>query len=237
MPGISTGGPVPLTPAQLQALKNDIAANSNTVIINGVATAISAVPHSPDNAQMVANFYNQNASPSFMVFRSNIPVQDIFNQILFSNYTPNDTISSANAAQFTAWSFACQNKQLNVQSMLQNPNQQTFNAGLTNMRKGLKDGTSNLPSGGAGALVDGGWGTAAQLPSTPATGIQSTLTRAASWIEKLFAVQDANGPDVISTDPLGGITNPALLVVDSLPVAGVATSPLQASDILNAWGS
>ena len=58
-----------LTPAQLVTLKNDLAVNTNTVLINGVATAINAVPHGLQNAQTIADFYNLNAAPAFWVWQ------------------------------------------------------------------------------------------------------------------------------------------------------------------------
>lgn len=63
-----------LTAAQLQTLKADLAANTNTVTINGVATAVNAVPHGPDNAQQIANWYNGTAAPSFWVWLGNAPL-------------------------------------------------------------------------------------------------------------------------------------------------------------------
>lgn len=60
-----------LTTSQLQTLKAALASNTNTVLINGVATAINAVPQGGQNAQTIANWYNQPASPSFWVWLGN----------------------------------------------------------------------------------------------------------------------------------------------------------------------
>ena len=60
-----------LTTTQLQTLKTDLAANTNAVTINGVATAINAVPHGPDNAQQIANWYNGTATPNFWAWLGN----------------------------------------------------------------------------------------------------------------------------------------------------------------------
>jgi hypothetical protein len=53
----------PLTSAQLTALKNDIAADGT----------INTVPQTSDNADMIAGLYNQDASPTFWVWRTNVP--------------------------------------------------------------------------------------------------------------------------------------------------------------------
>lgn len=215
---------MPLTAAQLQTLKTDLANNTNTVSVDGGApTAINAVPRTQDAAQAVADWYNQDASGPFLVFNPSVPNATIFNQVLFANYTPSDTITSGNAAQWTAASMACQGKQFNVQIMLQ-PNS-TFNAGLPNLRSGLKDAMTKLPSGTSFALQDGGWN--ASLNTAPCA-----LTRNGSNVEKLFAVA-TTGPLAAGSGALGaggaqGTANVALLVV---------TGPIAYSDILNAWNS
>lgn len=61
-----------LSTAQLQTLKADLAANANTVLVGGVATAISAVPRNGDTAFAVAAWYNLAASPDFWVWKSSV---------------------------------------------------------------------------------------------------------------------------------------------------------------------
>lgn len=217
-----------MTPAQLATLKADLAANTNTVSI-GVAppvainSLITPQQRTPDAQQAVADWYNQDAAGPFLVFHPAVPNATIFNQILFAAYTPNPTITSGNAAQWTAASMACQGKQFNLQIMLQ-PNG-TFNAGLLNLRSGLKDAMTQLPSGASFANQDGGWN--ASLNTTP-----NVLTRNASNIEKLFAVATtgplAAGTAALGTGGLQGTSNVALLVL---------TGPISANDILNAWNS
>ena len=61
-----------MTTAQKQAFKVDMAANANTVLINGLATPINSLttPQTQTTvaAAAVATFYNQIASPSFTVW-------------------------------------------------------------------------------------------------------------------------------------------------------------------------
>lgn len=57
----------PLTTAQLLVLKTDIMADG----------ALSGLAHTPDNADLIAQLYNQVASPAFWVWRTSVPVQEI----------------------------------------------------------------------------------------------------------------------------------------------------------------
>lgn len=187
-----------LTAAQLQTLKTDIAANVNQ--IGGVA--IKDMPVNDDAAFAIAAWYSAIATPDFFVFRSNVATQELFDQITWANYTPQDAIASdgSNSALWTARSMACQGKQFNLQILLQG--QSSFNAGRITQRAGLNDATTNLPSGASGASRSGGW-----------TAILPILRRQAVRIEKLFAVQ-TSGVGVTNTDALGATTNPALLVFE-----------------------
>lgn len=74
-----------LTTAQLQTLKTNLASNTNTVLINGVATAINAVPHGADNAQTIADWYNLTASPGFWVWQAISSLNDTGNAIKMSD--------------------------------------------------------------------------------------------------------------------------------------------------------
>jgi hypothetical protein len=67
---------MPLSPAQLTALKNDMAANTNTVLINGVPTAINVVPHGAQNAQTIADWYNLPHA-TWTVWKSLVPLGEI----------------------------------------------------------------------------------------------------------------------------------------------------------------
>lgn len=62
-----------LTPAQLQTLKTSLAGNINTVLINGVTTAINVVPHGAQNAQTVADWYNLTSAPNFWAWKGISP--------------------------------------------------------------------------------------------------------------------------------------------------------------------
>jgi hypothetical protein len=183
-----------LTVAQLQALKADIAANTNTV--NGVA--IKDMPLNDDANFAIAAWYSALASPDFFVFRSDVNTSEIFDQVTWANFTPSD--APDNTVTWSNRSLACQGKQFNLQILLQG--QASFNAGRITQRAGLNDATTNLPSGTGGQSRSGGWST-----------ILAILRRKALRIEKLFATQ-TSGVGVLNTDALGATTNPALLAVE-----------------------
>lgn len=210
---------MPLTTAQLTTLKADIAAN-NTTIPAGipdagsfVGTAIKNIPvGNTDGAYAIASWYRQTASGPFYVLRTDVDVAEIFDQVNWANYTPAD--APDNTVTWSNRSLACQGKQFNLQLLTQG--RTVFNASKVTLRAGLNDCTTNLPSGASGASQSGGW-----------ANILNILRRAATNIEKLFAVQ-TSGVGTNSGNALGATTNPALMNFE-----GAITY----QDILNAWNS
>ncbi len=176
-----------LTPAQLATLKADIAANND----------LSSKPNNDDGAFAIAALYNQPASPDFFVFRADVPASEIFDQVTWANFTPAD--APDNTVTWSNRSLACQGKQFNLQIMLQG--QPSFNAGRVQLRAGLNDATTNLPSGTSGASRSGGW-----------TGILPILRRLAKRGEKIFAV--ATTGVGTGTGALGATGNPGLMVFE-----------------------
>lgn len=177
-----------LTSAQYATLKAYIAANND----------LSSQPSNADGSFEIARLLNLDASPDFFVFRSNVTPQEIFDQVTWANYTPQDTPD--NTVTWSNRSLACQGKQFNLQIILQG--QSSINAGKINIRAGLNDATTNLPSGASGASRSGGWAS-----------ILNILRRKATRCEKIFAVQ-TSGVGVTGGDALGATTNPALLVFE-----------------------
>jgi hypothetical protein len=190
---------MPLTNAQQAALKADIAANNSQLTIGTAPpTAIKDLPNTGDINVEIANWYNGVASPDFNVFRSSVSMDDVYDQVVWANFTPQDVPDAT--ALWTNRSLACQGKQFNVQIMLQG--RTSFNATKINQRAGLNDATTNIPSGAAGASKSGGW-----------AGILGILRRLANRIEKLFAIQ-TSGVGVTGGDALGATTNPALMAFE-----------------------
>lgn len=151
-----------LTLAQYQTLKADIVAN------------FPGAPTTADQNFAIAAFYNAVPSPDFFVYRTNVPVQDIYDQIQWAKMTPSDAPDGT--AAWTNRSLACQGKQFNLQLLLQGA-QQTINAAKSNVRAGLQDALTNVPSGAAGVTQAAGW-----------VGVRDVaMARKATRIEKLFA--------------------------------------------------
>ena len=225
-----------LTSAQQTTFAAAINANTSTIpALPGVTSTfvgveVKNVPqgNDRDGAAAVAAFYNQLAVGPFLLFNSAVLNSDIFNQVLFANYTPNDAITSGNASQWTAASMACQGKQFNLQIMIQPGG--TFDATRVNLRKGLKDAMSSLPSAAGFAAQDGGWN--ATLNTCP-----NVLTRSATIFESLFAIA-TTGPLAAGSGSLGagglqGTANVAVPATDA--VGGYLQGLLTADDILNFW--
>jgi hypothetical protein len=66
-----------MTPAQLQTLKADLAANTATVLINGIATQIKDVPRGAQNAGTTAEWYLLTAAPDYLVWRTSVDITEI----------------------------------------------------------------------------------------------------------------------------------------------------------------
>lgn len=63
--------------AELLMLKNDMAANTATVDIGGVMTPINEVPQTPDNAFVIAAWYNLPAN--YWVWRESVSRSQVYN--------------------------------------------------------------------------------------------------------------------------------------------------------------
>jgi hypothetical protein len=171
-----------------------------------IATLRADLPTHPElaawiqsaNDQAIADWYNTTATPDFNVFRTNVSIDEVFDAVTWANFTPADAPDAT--VQWSNRSLACQGKQFNLQTMLSG--RTFFSAAKATLRGGLNDATTNLPSGVSGTNRSGGW-----------TTILPILRRLANRVEKLFGVQTA-GVGVVSTDPLGATTNPALMTYE-----------------------
>lgn len=152
-----------LTSAQLTTLK---------AFINGDAN-INTQPLNTNGAIVIAAYMNTLTSPNFFVYRTNIPVQEIYDQITWANLTPVDAPDLTQ--QWANRSLACQGKQFNLQIILQG--QGSINAAKSNVRAGLQDALTNVPSGATGSLLSAGWVSVRD----------NALARLATRGEKLFA--------------------------------------------------
>jgi hypothetical protein len=124
-----------------------------------------------------------NTSSAVDVWRTDAPVQGIYDAINWSAYTPTD--APDNTVLYTNRLLNIQTKQMNLQNILQGGS--TVDASKANLRAGLRDAVIALPSGASGSSISaGGSGGAAVL---------AACIRKATRIEKLFATQSATtGP-------------------------------------------
>lgn len=148
---------------------------------------LNAFAPGADNAWAIADLLAVNANPAFQVWQSNTPASDIYDAVQWAAFTPSDAPDGT-----TLWanrSLACQGKQFNLQTLLSG--RETISTGKANIRAGLQDALTGIPSGTNGAQSVGGW---------PA--VKLAIQRPANVLEKLFATGT------------GTSVNPATLVVE-----------------------
>jgi hypothetical protein len=218
------------TAPQLATLKADIAANTNTVLINGTPTQIKLVPASPDNAAAVAAWYNQAAAGPYRVWDTAASLKAIRAAVDLSKYTPSDSVPNAGSTTtvtndqlvYQNRALACQLKQANATILIQGPPEATVDCTGQQFRQSFSDCMTLIPSGVSGASTNAGWGTA----GSPGA-VRLAMQRPATNVEKLFSAQAAPAPAAgnVSTDPRGSTTNPDALVV---------VGPVDPSDVLAA---
>jgi hypothetical protein len=149
------------------------------VLIRGVIDAdpeLSNRPQTPNDASIIADTLNAAASPDYFVWQSSTSVQVIFDAINWANMTPSDAPDGT--AAWTNRALACQGKQFNLQTMT--TGREAINSNKVNIRAGLQDALTNLPSGTAGASRSGGW-----------TNVQLAMQRKASRAEKALVASGA----------------------------------------------
>ena len=161
-----------MTPAQLLTLKNAILAEPE------LSEFVSS-----GNDTGIANWLNTTASPDFMIWRSNASTEDIVDAITWASLTP-DTNPDATAAWGNR-AAACRCRQLNLAILL---HQSTLNATKANIRQGIQDALTNVPSGIAGALKNAGTATALLA-----------MQRKANRFEKIFSTP-VSGANVASIE-------------------------------------
>lgn len=153
-----------LTPAQLQAIKTEIA--------NDVA--LSSQAQSGDGADAIATALNALAAPAFQVWRTEAQVKDIFDAINWALYTPVDAVDGSTAHQERL--LIIQTKQLNLQNMT--IGREKLDASKANIRAGLRDAVIQVPAGAAGVAVAPGGASGAN--------VLNAMIRSATRAEKVL---------------------------------------------------
>lgn len=169
-----------LSPAQRATLKtaitNDVTANA--LYENGDLSGLAA-------------YYNAPASPTFYVYRRDVPIDDIRDQINWTNLTPADAPDGTQAWLNRATQ--AQAKQFNLQIILSSASGY-LNAAKSSIRAGLQDALTALYTGTNGASQSAGW-----------TNVRdNALARVASRLEKLFATGNGGTPAQAGTMAVEG---------------------------------
>lgn len=148
-----------LTTAQLQAIKAAILADANltTLVAEGATGAI---------AQYL------RGDSTFVVWRTSTPISDVDDAIVWANMTPTDAPDGT--ALYTNRALFAQAKQISLQTMVQG--QQSISSAKANVRAGLQDALTNLPTGIGGVTQAAGWGA-----------VRLAMQRHASLFEQIFA--------------------------------------------------
>lgn len=158
-----------MTPAQNAIIKADIAANSD----------LNVFPQNSDGSYAIADLYNLPAVPTFNVWRTDAPVQGIYDAINWSLYTPTDAPEATGI--YTARAMAIQTKQMNLQNILQG--RDTLDCSKVNVRAGLRDAVIAVPAGTNGASVSPG--------GTSGVTVLANCIRPATRLEKLLSTGSA----------------------------------------------
>jgi hypothetical protein len=163
-----------MTDSELLALKAALLADTDQAVIDAVTGG---------NHTEIARLYNLPSST--IVWRTSVPVPEVFDAIVWANMTP--AAVPDGTALWTNRNLQCQSKQLALQTILMGREQ--INATKANIRAGLQDALTAIPSKSDGSNQAAGW-----LAVVP------ILKRAATKAEAVYAT--GTGTDA----------NPALLV-------------------------
>ena len=156
--------------------------------------SISACVTAGDHGCIAAWF---NTDSTFIVWKSHTNKDDVFDNVIWANFTPANPSSGA-GQDATNWLMACQGKALNLQTLL---NANTISSSKANVRAGIQDATTNIPSGINGANKSGGW-----------TAIQTVMQRSATYAEKNLATGTG------TTGSPGLLTFEGTISVSDIPV-------------------
>lgn len=148
-----------LTQEQLATLKAAIIANPTM-----------AAARTAHDTQAITDLLNANSTLD--VWRTSVSTQVLFDQITWANLTPADAPDGTLAWQCR--SLACQGKQFNLQLIV--ASRDIIDASKSNVRAGLQDALTNVPSGQSGAFVSAGW-----------VGVRTAMQRKATVLEAIFA--------------------------------------------------
>lgn len=120
----------------------------------------------------IAAWCNAAASPAYKVWNSSTPTSVIGDAVGWSSLTPVDMPDST--VVYTNRVLFSQAKQTNLQILIQGRDSLPTNK--ANIRAGLQDALTNLPTGAGGASIAAGW-----------TAVKTAIQRSATNAEKVLA--------------------------------------------------
>jgi|SRR6185436_2446840 len=188
---------MPLTSAQLTALKADINNNSTQITVGGVLIAIKDIPNTPDNNFDIRDWYNGIASPDYWIWRSEMRRAEIY---------------TATPAEATAWDWVGFKNQGVPE---QNAWFEMFMGGTCNF------GNANNRAGALAIFGTAGAGGANR------THIFNSVRRLVRRIEKLLAVAVLNPPANTGNNaaqPRGSAANPDVFGYEGTVTADEVTA-------------
>ena len=153
-----------MTPQQIATLKAFILATP----------AMASKPMNGDGDFEITEMLRMKAVPAFQVWNENASVSDVSDSIIWANMTPSAPLSADSTGIYRDRALACQGKQFNLQTILQG--RTTIDATKSNLRGGLQDALTAIPSKVDGSNQNAGW-----------VAVQLALQRTATVFEKLFA--------------------------------------------------
>lgn len=149
-----------LTDAQIATLRP---------VVQAEPTLAQAIATGDDYA--IAAWLNAESAPAFYVWRTSMNTGEVYDSIVWANLTPADTPDGTQLWLNRA--LAAQGKQFNIQTLLQG--RETINPARPNVRAGLQDALTGLPTGPSGATRAAGWVALQLLMSRKATRAEKTL--------------------------------------------------------------
>lgn len=169
-----------LSTSQLTTLKADIAANTATVTWQGSPIAINTLaattnPGDSDANDAIANWYNVQASPDFIVWRD-IRMEIVLDTIRSKDMTPADPVPTTTQLDVMIWlarSMACQGKQFNLQILTQG--RAIAPMKRSSYRNAMSDCLTDLPAGTGGALLEANWNAVRNAAKFPSNRIEKLL--------------------------------------------------------------
>lgn len=162
-----------MTPAQNATLRAYIEANPTWM----------AYPHNSNGADEIAKQLNA-LTADYYVWNNRTPIQAIYDSIAWASLTPSDAPDAT--ATYTNRTLQCQAKQINLQVLIQG--REYVDASKINVRAGLQDSLTNLPSGTGGALLSAGW-----------AGVRDSMKKLATGLEKVLATGTGTSASPAST--------------------------------------